>query len=140
MKIRPCAGWSDIDSILDRLSDQHREEYESLGYPEEPFMANMAEFMANSDVQVLEFDGLPQALLAVRPSDPIATTWLMVTKEFFAKPSIATVRLGRRYMEGCAAKYGPILSVSHAKHPKMAKWLKTIGFEQINDKVFLFRT
>jgi len=140
MKIRPCAGWSDIDSILDRLSDQHWEEYESLGYPEEPFMARMAEFMANSDVQVLEFDGFPQALLAVRPSDPIATTWLMATKEFFAKPPITTVRLCRRIMEGCAAKYGPILSVSHAKHPKMAKWLKTIGFEQINDKVFLFRT
>lgn len=138
MKIRPSAGWRDIESILDRLSDQHREEYEALGYPSEQFLASMAEYMAKADTKILEFDGKPQAVLAIQPGDPIPTTWLAVTKEFFDK-GIATTRIARRYMQEAAKRHGPILSVSNARHPMMAKWMRAIGYEQINEKVFLFR-
>jgi len=138
MIIRKPKGWSDVESIMARLSDQHRDEYSRLGFPSYEFNNRMAEFLANSEIDVLEFDGQPQALLAIRSDGPIPTTWLMVTTEFFEK-AIATTRICKNYMKAAGEKFGPILSVSHASHPKMAKWLKTIGFEQINDKVFLFR-
>lgn len=136
MDIR-IAKWADVESVLDRLSDQHRAEYAKLGYPRPEFMARMAAYMAQADTKVLWFDDKPQAVLAIKLGDPLPTTWLAVTKEFFENGTAST-RAARRYMQDAAMRHGTILSIIGSGHPQAAKWMKVIGFKQIHENMFLF--
>jgi len=131
------ATWTDVESVLDRLSEQHRVEYEALGWPSEEFLARMARYMAEADTKCLWFDGKPQAVLAIKPGAPLPTTWLAVTKEFYGK-GMGPTRFARRYMQQAVQRHGPILSVIGSGHPQAAKWMKVLGYQQIGENIFLF--
>lgn len=134
--------WADIESVMERLSEQHQAEYRKGGWPDKRFMASMAEFMTNGDTKALYFDGKPQAVLSIRNTvqfGPI--TWLACTKEFF-DAGMAPTRAARRYMQEAVKRHRRIMSFVGSEHPCAAKWMKVIGFKLLEDrsgmKVFLF--
>lgn len=132
MEVR-IAKWADVESVLARLSDQHRREYEKTGYPNPAFMRRMAAFMATGDTKMLWFDDKPQAILSICYN----VTWLACTKEFFEK-GLASTRAARRYMKDAVKRHGPIKSYVGSDHPQTAKWMKAIGFEQVDGNIFLY--
>lgn len=138
MRLRRARGWQDIQSILDRLSEQSRAEYESAGYPGEQFMASLAEFLAQGEVTVLEFDGEPQAFIAIKVEEPLPVTWFAATKEFYDK-ALATTRVARRFLKDAARRYGAIATVTGSTHPQAGKWLRVLGYEHVEGNIFLIR-
>lgn len=136
MEARPVVAWSDVENVLDRLSDQHREEYAKAGWPSTEFMARMARFMSLARTECLWFDDAPQAVLAIKRGDPLPCTWLAVTREFFQRP--AATKFARRYMADAVRTFGPILSVVGSGHPDAAKWMRVLGAKQIDKNIFLF--
>lgn len=137
MEVRP-ARWEDVEDILSRLSDQHREEYGNRpGVKQE-----IAAFGAQAEVNCLWFDGKPQAMLAIRTFSAVGpVTWLACTKEYFEK-GLPAIRQARRYMQAAVKRHGPIWSMVGSKHPDAQRWLELIGARlshEIEDrKVFLF--
>lgn len=126
--------WADIDSIMERLSDQHRAEYSNVGWPGERFMAMMAQFMTEGDTKALYFDGKPQAVLGIRNTvqyGPI--TWLACTKQFF-EAGAGPTRACRRYMKEAVKRHRRIMSFVGSDHPCAAKWMKVIGFELVEER------
>lgn len=138
MNLRKASGWEDIQSILDRLSEQSRAEYESVGYPSEQFLAAMANFMAESEVTILEFDGQPQAVIAIRKEDRYAVTWFAATEDFY-KRGHATTRVARRFMKDAAKRYGVIVTATGSKHPRAGKWLRLLGYKHAYGNIFLIQ-
>jgi hypothetical protein len=133
--------WADVESVLDRLSEQHQAEYRKLGWPDERFFASMAAFMAQGDTKALYFDGAPQAVLSIKNTAIGPVTWLACTKEFFAK-GVAPTRAARRYMQDAVKRHRQVLSIVGSDHPQAAKWMKVIGFTLVKDlgdmKIFRF--
>lgn len=133
--------WADVESVLDRLSEQHQSEYRRLGWPDERFLASMAAFMAGGDTKALYFDGAPQAVLSIKNTDIGPVTWLACTKEFFAK-GMAPTRAARRYMQEAVQRHRQVFSIVGSDHPQAAKWMQVIGFDLVEDrgdvKVFLY--
>ena len=140
MEIRP-ATWEDIESVIDRLSDQNRAEYEYAGGVE-GFKGAMFRFMVAGETNVLCFDGKPQAVLSIKREPEIGpVTWLIVTKELFEK-GIAGMRVGRQYMRDAVARYGEITSFVSSKHPDVDRWMAFFGAKLVGTqgptKIFLF--
>lgn len=131
------AMWADIESILDRISDQHRAEYERIGFPGEAFNLRLLHFMMAGDTHCIWFDGKPQCFMAVAPQGGVVTTWVGVTKECFDK-GIGPLRLGRKHMADAAAKFGPITSFVNSGHPKVSQWMKLLGAKHVGENVFSF--
>jgi len=132
MEVR-IAIWDDVESVLDRLSDQHRAEYAKAGFPGEGFMTAMAHFMTFADTRCLWFDGKPQAVLAISEDTEVPITWLACTKEFFEN-GLAATRAARRYMQGAVTRHGTVVSYVASEHPKAIKWMKTIGFTHLGQE------
>ncbi|MER9685912.1 hypothetical protein [Mesorhizobium sp. M0139] len=131
------AMWADIESILDRISDQHRAEYEKIGFPSEGFNLRLLHFMMAGDTHCIWFDGKPQCFMSVAPVGDVVTTWVGVTKECFDK-GIGPLRLGRRHMADAVRRRGKITSYVASEHPKVAQWMKLLGARQIDATVFEF--
>ncbi len=135
------ADWSDIESVLSRLSDQHRVEYEHMGYPGSGFMTKLVRFLAKGETQALWFDGQPQAFISIAPDNGLVTTWLGLTGECFAK-GIGPIRIGRKYMQDAVQRHGAIVSLLTSPHPKIVQWMRLLGAELKADdgqmKLFIF--
>lgn len=135
------AMWSDIESVLDRLSDQHRAEFAPLGFPGDIFGLRLLKFMMVGECHCLWFDDKPQAFLAIAPQGDVVTTWLGVTKEAFDKGP-APIKAGRKKLREAADRLGPITSFITSQHPKVDQWMKLFGFKRVNDsagcKIFVF--
>lgn len=129
MELRP-ALWADVESILDRLSDQNRAEYPEIT---DAFKLRMLAFMMEGEATVMWFDGLPQAFLAINNS----VTWFAGTNAYFEK-GIAALRASRQVMKEAVQRHGPIVSASGSKHPSTAKWFKLMGAKSTDGMVFLF--
>lgn len=135
------ATWADVESVLDRLSDQHRAEFETLGFPGETFNLRLLHFLLAGEGHCLWFDDRPQAFLAIAEQSGIVTTWLGVTKEAFAKGA-GPIKAGRQKLRDAADRLGPITSFITSAHPKVDQWMKLFGFERKTDlgtvKTFVF--
>jgi hypothetical protein len=135
------AMWADVESVLGRLSDQHRVEFEPLGYPDEPFKLRLLHFLTAGECHCLWFDGQPQAFLAIAEQNGVVTTWLGVTKEAFDRGA-GPVKAGRAKLREVADRLGPITSFITSTHPKVGQWMKLFGFAQKGDagsaKIFVF--
>lgn len=129
MELRP-ALWDDVESILDRLSDQNRSEYPPIT---RAFKLRMLAFMMEGEATVMWFDGQPQAFLAINNS----VTWFAGTNAYFEK-GLPAFRVSRRLMKEAVQRHGPIVSVSGSKHPGTAKWFKLMGAHSEDGRVFLF--
>lgn len=127
------ATWSDVESVLARLSDQHKAEYAKIGYPSETFKLKMLAFMMKGDTQALWFDGKPQAVVSIADN----TTWLACSKEFFE--TMAPTRFARKFMRDAVKRHGDIYSAIGSEHPQAAKWMKVVGFEKVDGNIFLYR-
>lgn len=137
------ATWADVESVLDRLSDQHRAEYAKLGVPDDILKMRMIHFMMGGETKALWFDGLPQAILAISPTPEHGpVTWLAVTREYFEK-GLPALRAAKVYMKEAVKRHGTITSFIGSEHPDVTRWLTLIGFELVGEKpglkVFRYR-
>lgn len=131
------ALWADIESILDRISDQHRAEYEKIGFPSDGFYLRLLHFMMAGETHCLWFDDKPQFFVAISPQGDLLTTWVGFTKECFER-GIGPLRLGRQHMADATKRLGKITSFVGSEHPKVGQWMKLAGAKQIGDKVYVF--
>jgi hypothetical protein len=141
MEMRP-AIWRDIESVVARLSDQHRTEYEKLGYPGQDFWLRLRAFVGRGETSCLWFDDLPQAFISIaRDDDGLPVTWLCVTKATFERGA-DPIRIGRRFMADAVARHGPIVSYLTSEHPQIVRWMKLFGARLVAKddvlKVFVF--
>lgn len=137
MDVRP-ARWEDVESILDRLCDQHREEYGNRPN----IKTELVKFCAHAEANCLWFDGKPQAMLAIANVPPVGpVTWLACSKEYFEK-GLPAILHARRYMRDAVRRHGPIWSNVGSTHPDAQRWMEMIGaalsHEHEGRKIFLF--
>lgn len=136
------ATWADVESVLARISDANRAEYEKIGFPGETFNLRLVRFMMAGEAHCLWFDGQPQAFIAVAETAGVTTTWLGATQACF-DAGIGPIRVGRKHMRAVADRRGPVTSFVTAGHPRIVKWMRLLGFDQIGEmhgaKVFRYR-
>lgn len=135
------ATWTDVESVLARLSEQHRVEFGKLGFPGPTFDLRLINFMLHGDAHCLWFDERPQAFLAIAKQNGIVTTWLGVTGEAFDKGA-GPIKAGRKKLREAADRLGPITSFITSDHPKVDQWMRLFGFRRGADlgavKTFVF--
>lgn len=141
MEMRP-ASWRAVESILDRMCLQNREEYDRLGWSDEEIRRRLRTFMAQGEAQCLWFDGKPQAVIAVARVNKTQypATWLVVTTDCLrgAEP----IKVGRRHMRELVRRHGPIVSYLTSNHDRIQKWMRLFGAKLVSvddhGKLFVF--
>lgn len=135
------ARWQDIESILERLSEQHQVEYRKIGYPGPDFTTRLWHFFLRGETACIWHDGKPQCFISIAHDNGVPVTWVGVTRECFDK-GIGPLRAGRDYMREAVKRHGPIVSLLSSQHPKVTQWMKLLGAELKADdgalKLFVF--
>lgn len=132
MDFRP-ATWSDVESVLARISDANRIEYERIGFPDPTFYLRLIGFMMAGETQCLWFDDKPHAFLAIAQQNGLNTTWLGVTEECLRRGA-GPIKAARKYLRATADRVGPITSFLTSTHPRIGKWMALLGFEMIEER------
>ncbi|MBE0561850.1 MAG: hypothetical protein IH622_13690 [Ochrobactrum anthropi] len=125
--------YDDIESVLARLSDQHRGEFSKVGFPSQDFTNRLLQFLWSGDTKALYFNGKPQAILSIKADPSLGPiTWLLCTTEYFEN-GLPALRASRKYMQNAVKRHGPIHSFVGSDHPAAAKWMRALGFTFIAD-------
>jgi hypothetical protein len=131
------ATWSDVESVLARISDANRVEYERIRVPV-PLRSTSSgldprTIMMAGETQCLWFDDKPHAFISVAQQGGLNTTWLGVTDECLRRGA-GPIKAARKYLRATADRVGPITSFLTSMHPRIVKWMALMGFEMIEER------
>jgi hypothetical protein len=125
--------YEDIESVINRLSEQHRGEFSKVGFPSQDFTNRLLQFLWSGDTKALYFNGNPQAILSIKVDPSLGPiTWLLCTTEYFEN-GLPALRASRRYMQDAVIRHGVIHSFVGSGHPAASKWMRALGFKFIAD-------
>lgn len=126
-EIKP-AIWDDVERVLEAMAEQCKADYPD-GLTD-VVKLKMAAFMLNGDTDFVLRDGKPQFIFSVRDTDAGPVTWFVATKDFFAGGRKA-LRFGAAYTYAMAQQHGGLLSKVGSANPKVAKWMRAMGFQPL---------
>lgn len=128
---------ADLAAAMDNLSQQTADEIAEMDLPADEFFAGLHQRVAAGRAHASFDDDKLLTVFGFNEYPDYWSMWTVATADYFsmgARGVLAT----RRFFRALGFTK-PVISATTSPHPDIARWLGALGFEKLEDGIYLLR-